>query len=93
MGVRPTQLTIKQPAFQKFRPDYDFFQNLQNLHECWGVKCVGLTPMYFKKNLSLDPESSKKHVSRLGIVDCFPREEGGRQRAAGGMQGIVAPVK
>ena len=34
MGVRPTQLTIKQPAFQKFRPDYDLFQNLQNLHEC-----------------------------------------------------------
>ena len=34
MGVRPTQLTIKQPAFQKFRPDYDLFQNLQNLREC-----------------------------------------------------------
>ena len=34
MGVRPTQLTIKQPAFQKFRPDYGLFQNLQNLHEC-----------------------------------------------------------
>jgi|GEM_PF-5887146 len=34
MGVRPTQLTIKQPAFQKFRPDYDLFQNLQHLHEC-----------------------------------------------------------
>jgi len=33
MGVRPTQLTIKQPAFQKFRPDYDLFQNFQNLHE------------------------------------------------------------
>ena len=26
MGVRPTQLTIKQPTFQKFRPDYDLFQ-------------------------------------------------------------------
>jgi len=26
MGVRPTQLTIKQPAFQKFRPDYDLFK-------------------------------------------------------------------
>ena len=35
MGVRPTQLTIKQPAFQKFRPDYDLFQNLQ---KCEGVK-------------------------------------------------------
>ena len=34
LGVRPTQLTIKQPSFQKFRPDCDLFQNLQNLHEC-----------------------------------------------------------
>ena len=34
MGVAPTQLTTKQPAFQRFRPDYDLFQNLQNLHEC-----------------------------------------------------------
>ena len=31
MGVRPTQFTIKQPAFHKFRSDYDLFQNL---HEC-----------------------------------------------------------
>ena len=31
MGVRPTHLTIKQPAFQKFRPDYGLFQNL---HDC-----------------------------------------------------------
>ena len=30
-GVRPTQLTIKQSALQKFRPSYDLFQNL---HEC-----------------------------------------------------------
>ncbi len=34
MRVRPTQLTIKHPTFQKFRPDYDLFQNFQNLHEC-----------------------------------------------------------
>ena len=32
MGVKPTQLTRKQPTFQKFRPDYALFQNLQNLH-------------------------------------------------------------
>jgi hypothetical protein len=31
IGVRPTQLTIKQSALQKFRPNYDLFQNL---HEC-----------------------------------------------------------
>ena len=31
LGVRPTQLTIKQFALQKFRPSYDLFQNL---HEC-----------------------------------------------------------
>jgi hypothetical protein len=31
IGVRPTQLTIKQSALQKFRPSYDLFQNL---HEC-----------------------------------------------------------
>ena len=31
MGVRPTQLTIKQPAFQMFNPNYDLFQNL---HDC-----------------------------------------------------------
>jgi hypothetical protein len=31
IGVRPTQLTIKQSALQKFRPSYDL---LQNLHEC-----------------------------------------------------------
>ena len=31
MGVRPTQLTIKQSALQKFVPDYDLFQKL---HEC-----------------------------------------------------------
>jgi len=28
MSVRPTQLTIMHPAFQKFRLDYDLFQNL-----------------------------------------------------------------
>ena len=26
MGVRPTQLTLKKPAFRKFRPDYDLFK-------------------------------------------------------------------
>ena len=26
IGVRPTQLTIKQSALQKFRPSYDLFQ-------------------------------------------------------------------
>ena len=31
IGVRPTQLTIRKPALQKFRPGYDLFQNL---HEC-----------------------------------------------------------
>ena len=28
IGVRPTQLIIKQYALQKFRPSYDLFQNL-----------------------------------------------------------------
>ena len=31
IGVRPTQLTVKQSALQKFRSSYDLFQNL---HEC-----------------------------------------------------------
>ena len=31
IGVRPTQLTIRKPALQKFRPGYDLFQKL---HEC-----------------------------------------------------------
>ena len=31
IGVRPTRLTIRKPALQKFRPGYDLFQNL---HEC-----------------------------------------------------------
>ena len=34
VGVRPTQLTKRHPEFQKLRPDYDLFQNLQDLHEC-----------------------------------------------------------
>ncbi len=37
MGVRPTQLTIKKPAFHKFRPDYDLFQNFKicmNIEMC-----------------------------------------------------------
>ena len=29
MGVRPTQLTIKKPAFDKFRPDSDLFLNFK----------------------------------------------------------------
>jgi len=49
IGVRPTQLTLKQSSLQKFILDYDLFQNLHVMvSRC--VKCVGLTPMLPLKN-------------------------------------------